>query len=423
MNNTYLFTQEYVSKGHPDKVIDIITNALLDEYLKQDPDTKAGIEGMCQSGIIIIGGEVKSKAKIDVEAIVRQTIIEIGYDKDEYGFNGNTVKVINNITEQSPEINKMVVANGDDIASGDQGMGYGQASIESPDYLSLAYYLAREFGRELKTSNVSYLRPDAKTQVTVEYDEKDKPVRIHTVLISTSHDPIDLEQLRVDVLNNVVEKVIRTLPQSIQKLFDQNTLFRVNPNGAFTICGPASDCGVSGRKLCVDSGYPIVGGGNMNGKDGNSKNDVYAPHFARYIAKNMVGANIADEVVIQIAYVIGDVNPTSIYVKTKNNHTNLSDIEISNKIKKLFSFKPKDISAKLRLKEPIYKQTGFDCHFGRENYTYNGSEYFAWEKMDSVDLLIDAFQDNISKPITITQTKNPTLLWEYTKTTLEQQNG
>ena len=391
---TYLLTQEWVSEGHPDKVADQISDTILDEYLKKDSNAKVACETFVMGNLCIIGGEITSKEKnIDIEGIVRNKINSIGYNRDELGFNGDNVEILNKIVEQSPEINKMVDKG--ELGSGDQGFMLGFASSETPDYLQLPYYLARKFGEQLKKSDLHYLRPDAKTQATIEYDENDKPVRIHTILVSTSHNPsVDRDTLVNDFFDKIVHKVLPTLPQHIRDLVDLKTLYKINPNGSFVQCGPAGDTGLTGRKIVVDHGYYTVGGGAFSGKD-YSKVDRSGAYYSRYIAKNMVASGIADEVLIQVAYIIGDTDATSVSVKTKNNHTLLSDIEIGEKINSLFSFKPKDIVETLKLKNPIYEVTASNGHFGRESYiNSNGIEYFTWEKLDIVDKLKEAFKDD-----------------------------
>lgn len=390
--NTYMLTQEYVTCGHPDKVSDQISDVVLDAFLKQDSEARVACETFVMGDFCIVGGEVKSKANVDIEKIVREKINSIGYNKEELGFNGNTVKIINKIVEQSSEINKMVDKS--ELGSGDQGFMIGFASNETPDYLQLPYYLARKFGEQLGKSGLHYLRPDAKTQATVEYDENDKPVRINNILVSTSHDAnLDRDTLVTDFFDKIVHKVLPTLPQHIRNLIDLNTLYRINPNGSFVQCGPAGDTGLTGRKIVVDHGYYTVGGGAFSGKD-YSKVDRSGAYYTRYIAKNMVASGIADEVLIQVAYVIGDTDAISVNVKTKNNKTLLSDIEIGKKINKLFSFKPKDIVDILKLKNPIYEVTASGGHFGRESYENNGIEYFTWEKLNLVDKLKEAFKDD-----------------------------
>ena len=388
---TYLFTQETISDGHPDKIVDSVTDAILDEYLRYDKTVKLGCEGMAMENLFILGGESKSDSKIDIEKVVRKTIVDIGYDKDEYGFNGHTLKIMNKMTEQSPEINKMVVNDGKDFGANDQGIAYGTSSNESRDFVTLPYYLARVFCYCVKNSGYDYIRPDVKTQVSVEYNEEHKPVRVHTVVISTSHSKdITLEDLRKNILNDIVKPRIERLDPRIKDLFDDGTIYKINEYGTFTIFGPKSDCGISGRKLACDNAFPLLGGGNMSGKC-YFKNDRYGPYYARYISKNMVAAGVADQITIQLSYVIGDTDVTSVNVSTRGNHTKLSDIEIGEKIRELFSFKPKDIIEKLKLDNPIYLETSKWGHFGHDSYIKDNVEFFPWEKLDQVNYIKTEF--------------------------------
>lgn len=396
--NTYLKTQEMVSQGHPDKMTDQISDALLDEYLKGDKDSKVAIEVLVSPNQVILAGEIKSKTTININDVVRKTIVDIGYNDDEFGFNGKSCGIINMISEQSGEINKAVVKEDGNIGSGDQGFMISMSTNETPDYLPLPYYLSRKIINELTylrksgSNKYEFLRPDAKSQVTVEYYDNGKPKRVHTVVISTSHsNKITLKDLKGKILYNFIPRMLTLLPKNISDLFDNETIYKINYGGTFTTFGPNSDTGLTGRKIVVDSGFPMIGGGAFSGKD-FSKTDRSGAYFARYISKNLVASGIADEIIVEISYVIGGIEPISVNVSTRNKNINLSDSEISKIVQELFSFKPKDIIEKLKLKNPIYLKTASGGHFGHQPYIENGIEYFTWENLDSINIIKEIIQ-------------------------------
>ena len=375
----YLFTSESVSEGHPDKVADQISDALLDEFLAYDPQSKVACETLVTTGQVVLAGEVKSRAYIDLHEVARRVINRIGYTRSEYKFDGDSCGVFSAIHEQSADINRGVERSESmNQGAGDQGMMFGYACNETDNYMPLALDLSHLLLRELamirrEKNEMPYLRPDAKSQVTVEYDEQHRPVRIHTIVISTQHDefiaPTDhtpeaqakadkemLDRIADDVRRILLPRVIAQLPKRVQALFDGRLLLHVNPTGKFVIGGPHGDTGLTGRKIIVDSygGKGAHGGGAFSGKD-PSKVDRSAAYAARHMAKNMVAAGIADEVLIQVSYAIGVAQPVSLFVDTNHtSHVAMSDAEIADKIGEIFDLRPKAIEERLKLRNPIY---------------------------------------------------------------------
>ena len=422
----YLFTSESVSEGHPDKVADQISDALLDEFLAYDPQSKVACETLVTTGQVVLAGEVKSRAYIDLHEVARRVINRIGYTRSEYKFDG---EVFSAIHEQSADINRGVERSESmNQGAGDQGMMFGYACNETDNYMPLALDLSHLLLRELamirrEKNEMPYLRPDAKSQVTVEYDEQHRPVRIHTIVISTQHDefiaPTDhtpeaqakadkemLDRIADDVRRILLPRVIAQLPKRVQALFDGRLLLHVNPTGKFVIGGPHGDTGLTGRKIIVDSygGKGAHGGGAFSGKD-PSKVDRSAAYAARHMAKNMVAAGIADEVLIQVSYAIGVAQPVSLFVDTNHtSHVAMSDAEIADKIGEIFDLRPKAIEERLKLRNPIYEETAAYGHMGRQPRTVHKTftsryekpvevdvELFTWEKLDYVDTLKKAF--------------------------------
>lgn len=425
----YLFTSESVSEGHPDKVADQISDALLDEFLAYDPQSKVACETLVTTGQVVLAGEVKSRAYIDLHEVARRVINRIGYTRSEYKFDGDSCGVFSAIHEQSADINRGVERSESmNQGAGDQGMMFGYACNETDNYMPLALDLSHLLLRELamirrEKNEMPYLRPDAKSQVTVEYDEQHRPVRIHTIVISTQHDefiaPTDhtpeaqakadkemLDRIANDVCRILLPRVIAQLPKRVQALFDGRLLLHVNPTGKFVIGGPHGDTGLTGRKIIVDSygGKGAHGGGAFSGKD-PSKVDRSAAYAARHMAKNMVAAGIADEVLIQVSYAIGVAQPVSLFVDTNHtSHVAMSDAEIADKIGEIFDLRPKAIEERLKLRNPIYEETAAYGHMGRQPRTVHKTftsryekpvevdvELFTWEKLDYVDTLKKAF--------------------------------
>ena len=425
----YLFTSESVSEGHPDKVADQISDALLDEFLAYDPQSKVACETLVTTGQVVLAGEVKSRAYIDLHEVARRVINRIGYTRSEYKFDGDSCGVFSAIHEQSADINRGVERSESmNQGAGDQGMMFGYACNETDNYMPLALDLSPLLLRELamirrEKNEMPYLRPDAKSQVTVEYDEQHRPVRIHTIVISTQHDefiaPTDhtpeaqakadkemLDRIADDVRRILLPRVIAQLPKRVQALFDDRLLLHVNPTGKFVIGGPHGDTGLTGRKIIVDSygGKGAHGGGAFSGKD-PSKVDRSAAYAARHMAKNMVAAGIADEVLIQVSYAIGVAQPVSLFVDTNHtSHVAMSDAEIADKIGEIFDLRPKAIEERLKLRNPIYEETAAYGHMGRQPRTVHKTftsryektvevdvELFTWEKLDYVDTLKKAF--------------------------------
>ena len=399
----YLFTSESVSEGHPDKVADQISDSILDEFLRQDPEAKVACETFCTAGLVVVGGEVASEnAYVDIQKVVRDTISRIGYTKAEYGFDAASCGIISTIHEQSADIHRGVVRE-DEMAqgAGDQGMMFGYACKNTPDYMPLALYLSHKLLRVLAdmrhNGEISYLRPDAKAQFSVEFDgQTNKPVRVHTIVLSTQHDEFDTDEamharIEKDVREIVLPRLIGSLPAHIAALFDGKFILHVNPTGKFVIGGPAGDTGLTGRKIIVDTygGRGAHGGGAFSGKD-PSKVDRSAAYAARYLAKNLVAAGVADECLVELAYAIGVAEPVSVYVNSYGTGVR-PDAEIAAKIRELFDLRPAAIVRRFGLKNPIYAPTAAYGHFGREPYVEGGIQFFGWEKLDSVDLLKSAF--------------------------------
>ena len=414
---SYFFTSESVSEGHPDKVADQISDALLDHFIAFDPQSKVACETLVTTGQVILSGEVKSKTYLDVQQIARQTINEIGYTDDAYQFSGNSCGVISLIHEQSSDINQGVEREKkEEQGAGDQGIMFGYASNETETYMPLALAVSHKILAVLadfrrSKSDIAYLRPDAKSQVTVEYSEDHKPIRIETVVVSTQHDDFDTDenmaaQIRQDIIKKVMPEVIASFSPEIQSLFSNEVIYHINPTGKFVIGGPHGDTGLTGRKIIVDTygGKGAHGGGAFSGKD-PSKVDRSAAYAARHIAKNAVAAGIADEILVQLSYAIGVAVPTSIFVDTyQTSHVDLSDSEIAKKLETLFDLTPYGIEQRLKLRNPIYAETAAYGHMGRTPKTvkkvfespYNGKivhevELFPWEKLDAVSLLQSSF--------------------------------
>lgn len=432
----YLFTSESVSEGHPDKVADQISDAILDEFLSQDPESKVACETFCSTGLVVIGGEVRSdEAYVDVQKVVRGVINRIGYNKAEYMFDGNSCGVLSEIHEQSQDINRGVVReNPEDQGAGDQGMMFGYACKDTEDYMPLPLYLSQIALQALADIRhntpelMPYLRPDSKSQFTIEYDESHHPVRVHTIVISTQHDDFVTEglgnityseavrqfgqdkvdqamhdKIEADVRNILLPKLKTALNPQTAALFKDDFILHVNPTGKFVIGGPAGDTGLTGRKIIVDTygGKGAHGGGAFSGKD-PSKVDRSAAYAARHIAKNMVAAGVADEMLVQVAYAIGVARPVSIFVDTYGTGV-VPDAEIARKIEGLFDLRPAAIIRKFELKNPIYEPTAAYGHFGRKPYTKTVKvgkpghqtdklvQFFGWEKLDAVDAIKKAF--------------------------------
>lgn len=415
----YFFTSESVSQGHPDKVMDQIADNLLDNFLAFDKDSHCAIEGLCTTGQVVLAGEVKSEAYVDIPVIVRETIKKIGYTKPEYQFAADSCGVLSAIHEQSPDIDMGVSREvAEESGAGDQGIMFGYATNETENYmpltLKLAHMLVKELAiiREREPELMPYLRPDSKSQVTVEYDENtDKPVRVDTIVVSTQHDDFDTDvemqnRIREDVINIVTPRVIEKCPEHIRALFGKDIKYLINPTGKFVIGGPHGDSGCVGRKIIVDTfgGWGAHGGGAFSGKD-SSKVDRSGAYVARYIAKNAVAAGIAERMLVQISYAIGVAEPTSFYVNTYGtNHTNLTDAEISQKLSEMFDLRPYAIIRDLKLKQPMYAETAAYGHFGRKNEIVHKKfdskyekpveldvELFTWEKLDKVDAIKSKF--------------------------------
>ena len=418
---SYLFTSESVSEGHPDKVADQISDALIDNFLAFDPESKVACETLVTTGQVVLAGEVKSNTYLDVQKIARDTINKIGYTKGEYQFSGDSCGVISLIHEQSQEINQGV--DRDDKknqGAGDQGIMFGYASNETDNYMPLALDLSHKLLIELaalrrEDDEIKYLRPDAKSQVTLEYDDNGIPIRIDTIVISTQHDPFDeddsvmLSKIKSDLVSILIPRVKAQLPERIQLLFNDQITYHINPTGKFVIGGPHGDTGLTGRKIIVDTygGKGGHGGGAFSGKD-PSKVDRSAAYASRHIAKNLVAAGVSDEILVQLSYAIGVSQPTSIAVNTYGKaKVNLTDGEIASKISSLFDLTPYGIEQRLKLRTPMYLETATYGHMGRQpkkiiksfESPYNGKisqevELFTWEKLDYVEQIKTKF--NIS---------------------------
>ena len=398
----YLFTSESVSEGHPDKVADQISDSILDEFLRQDPEAKVACETFCTAGLVVVGGEVQSSAYVDIDRVARETIARIGYTKAEYGFDAASCGVISTIHGQSADINRGVVRSDEmDQGAGDQGMMFGYACKNTPEYMPLALSLSHRLLQVLAdirhSGEIPYLRPDAKAQFSVEFDgQTHRPVRVHTIVLSTQHDEFDTDEamharIEKDVREIVLPRLIASLPPQLAALFDDKFILHVNPTGKFVIGGPAGDTGLTGRKIIVDTygGRGAHGGGAFSGKD-PSKVDRSGAYAARYLAKNLVAAGVASECLVQIAYAIGVAEPVSVYVNSYGTGV-CSDAEIAAKLRGLFDLRPAAIVRRFGLKNPIYAPTAAYGHFGRDPYVQDGIQFFGWEKLDSVELLRKAF--------------------------------
>lgn len=413
----YLFTSESVSEGHPDKVSDQISDALVDHFIAFDPQSKVACETLVTTGQVILAGEVKSTVYLDVQKIARDVVNRIGYTKSEYMFEGNSCGVLSSIHEQSPDINQGVERqNAEDQGAGDQGMMFGYATAETDNYMPLALDLSHKILQELAAirkagHQMTYLRPDSKSQVTIEYSDDHQPQRIDTIVVSTQHDDFAddetmLEQIKSDVIHIVIPKVKSRLKPELQALFNDHITYHVNPTGKFVIGGPHGDTGLTGRKIIVDTygGKGAHGGGAFSGKD-PSKVDRSAAYATRHIAKNMVAAGVCNEILVQVSYAIGVAKPTNIYVNTYGTaNVSLGDSEIANRIAELFDMRPYAIEQRLKLRTPIYSESAAYGHMGRTpqvktlSFT-NGSgetktmevETFTWEKLDYVDKVKAAF--------------------------------
>lgn len=414
----YLFTSESVSEGHPDKVADQISDALIDYFLAYDASSKVACETLVTTGQVVLAGEVKSQAYLDVQDIAREVIRKIGYTKSEYMFEANSCGILSAIHEQSPDINQGVERRKkEEQGAGDQGMMFGYATNETDNYMPLPLEVAHLLLRELATirkegRTMKYLRPDAKSQVTIEYGDDNKPQRIDTIVISTQHDDFAkdakmLKQIKDDVINILIPRIKKKLPKRVQKLFGADIKYHVNPTGKFVIGGPHGDTGLTGRKIIVDTygGKGAHGGGAFSGKD-PSKVDRSAAYATRHIAKNIVAAGLCDEVLVQVAYAIGVAQPVGFYVNTYGtSKVNIEDGEIAKRLSKLFDMRPYFIEERFKLRTPIYSETAAYGHMGREPKTvekiFNEGkssekrmkvELFPWEKLDYVDQVKKAFK-------------------------------
>lgn len=409
---SYLFTSESVSEGHPDKVADQISDALLDQFLAYDDKSRCAIESFVTTGQAVVMGEVSSEAYIDIQTITRKTINKIGYTKSEYQFDGNSCGILSAIHEQSADINRGVDnGNEEEQGAGDQGMMFGYATNETENYmpvsLDLAHLLMTELANIRKEGKeMRYLRPDSKSQVTIEYDENHIPQRIDTIVVSTQHDEFDsndeamLAKIKADVINILIPRVKALCGDKVLALFNDDIKYFVNPTGKFVIGGPHGDTGLTGRKIIVDTfgGKGAHGGGAFSGKD-SSKVDRSAAYATRHIAKNMVAAGVADEMLVQVSYAIGVAKPVNVYVDTYGrSNVSMSDSEIARKIEELFDLRPKAIERRLKLRQPMYLETAAYGHMGRKNEVvtkvftshYHPTrevevELFTWEKLDEVE--------------------------------------
>jgi len=412
----YLFTSESVSEGHPDKVADQISDALIDHFLAFDPNSKVACETLVTTGQVVLAGEVKSKAYLDVQEIAREVIRRIGYTKSEYMFEANSCGILSAIHEQSSDINQGVdKKKKEEQGAGDQGMMFGYATNETDDYMPLALDLAHKLLQELaalrrENKQIKYLRPDAKSQVTLEYDDNNRPIRIDTIVVSTQHDEFDTEakmqkKIKDDIINILIPRV-KAKYKKYSKLFNNDIKYHINPTGKFVIGGPHGDTGLTGRKIIVDTygGKGAHGGGAFSGKD-PSKVDRSAAYATRHIAKNLVAAGVCDEVLVQVSYAIGVAQPTSINVNTYGTaKVNLSDGQIARVVEKLFDMRPYFIEQRLKLRNPIYSETAAYGHMGRKpevvtkQFIQPGGkvlskkvELFTWEKLDYVPKVKKAF--------------------------------
>ncbi|MDB4347624.1 methionine adenosyltransferase [Bacteroidia bacterium] len=415
---SYLFTSESVSEGHPDKVSDQISDALIDHFLAFDKESKVACETLVTTGQVVLAGEVKSKAYLDVQNIAREVINRIGYTKSEYMFEGNSCGVLSAIHEQSPDINQGVdKKKKEEQGAGDQGMMFGYATNETENFMPLALDLSHRLLKELAVlrregKKIKYLRPDAKSQVTLEYDDDNNPIRIDAIVISTQHDDFDTEpkmlaKIKKDMVEILIPRVKKQLPKRIQNLFNADIKYHINPTGKFVIGGPHGDTGLTGRKIIVDTygGKGAHGGGAFSGKD-PSKVDRSAAYATRHIAKNLVAAGLCKEVLVQVSYAIGVAEPTSINVDTYGTaNVDMTDGEIGKKVKELFDMRPYFIEKRLKLRTPMYSETAAYGHMGRVNETVTKEfespegkkvklqvELFTWEKLDYVNKVKKAFK-------------------------------
>jgi len=415
---SYLFTSESVSEGHPDKVADQISDALIDNFLAFDSTSKVACETLVTTGQVFLAGEVKSKTYLDVQKIARDVINKIGYTKGAYMFDGNSCGVLSAIHEQSPDINQGVErANPEEQGAGDQGMMFGYATDETENYMPLALELSHRLLIELallrrENNDITYLRPDAKSQVTIEYSDDNVPQRIDAIVISTQHDDFDssdavmLDTIKKDIISILIPRVVAKLPAYLQKLFTSDITHHINPTGVFVIGGPHGDTGLTGRKIIVDTygGKGAHGGGSFSGKD-PSKVDRSGAYATRHIAKNLVAAGLCKEVLVQVSYAIGIAKPTSINVETYGtSKVNLTDGEISKIVESIFDMRPYFIEKRLKLRSPIYSETAAYGHMGRtpeiKTVTFTNSigesvsheiETFTWEKLDYIDTIKNKF--------------------------------
>ena len=414
----YLFTSESVSEGHPDKVSDQISDALIDNFLAFDPESKVACETLCTTGLVVLAGEVKSSVYLDVQSIAREVIKKIGYTKSEYMFEANSCGIISAIHEQSSDINQGVDRkNKEEQGAGDQGMMFGYASRDTDNYMPLPLEIAHQMLIELaelrrENKKIKYLRPDSKSQVTIEYDDNNTPIRIDAIVLSTQHDDFDTEkkmqkQIEDDVINILIPRVKKKFPKRVQQLFNDKITYHVNPTGKFVIGGPHGDTGLTGRKIIVDTygGKGAHGGGAFSGKD-PSKVDRSAAYATRHIAKNLVAAGVADEILVQVSYAIGVAKPMGIYVNTYGTaKVKLNDGEIAKIVEKVFDMRPYAIEQRLKLRTPIYSETAAYGHMGRTPQVVTKTfslpsgekkkievELFTWEKLDFVDAVKKAFK-------------------------------
>lgn len=413
----YLFTSESVSEGHPDKVADQISDALIDHFLAFDKDSKVACETLVTTGQVVLAGEVKSNTYLDVQKIARDTINKIGYTKGAYMFDGNSCGVFSAIHEQSEDINRGVDRESkEEQGAGDQGMMFGYATRETENYMPLALDLAHRILIELaelrrENKDITYLRPDSKSQVTIEYSDDNVPQRIDSIVVSTQHDDFGtddemLAKIRKDIVEILIPRVVAKLPEQLQGLFNTDITYHINPTGKFVIGGPHGDTGLTGRKIIVDTygGKGAHGGGAFSGKD-PSKVDRSAAYATRHIAKNLVAAGVCDEVLVQVSYAIGVVEPMGIFIDTYGTCPfNMTDGEIAEKVSEIFDMRPSAIEERLKLRQPMYSETAAYGHMGRKSETVsktfeqpNGDpitldvELFTWEKLDYVDKVRKAF--------------------------------
>lgn len=413
----YLFTSESVSEGHPDKIADQISDALIDNFLAFDPNSKVACETLVTTGQVFLAGEVKSDTYLDVQKIARDVINRIGYTKSEYMFEGNSCGILSAIHEQSADINQGVERkNPEEQGAGDQGMMFGYATNETENYMPLALDLSHMILRELaalrrENKDITYLRPDSKSQVTIEYSDENVPQRIDAIVVSTQHDDFDQEEsmlakIKTDIISILIPRVKAKLKPALQALFTDEIVYHINPTGKFVIGGPHGDTGLTGRKIIVDTygGKGAHGGGAFSGKD-PSKVDRSAAYATRHIAKNMVAAGVADEILVQVSYAIGVAKPMGIYVNTYGTaKVNLHDGEIAKKIEQIFDMRPYAIEQRLKLRNPIYEETAAYGHMGRKNEIVIKTFYspyrepevkevelFTWEKLDFVDQIKSEF--------------------------------